>query len=219
MSDRLGLIIGNRIYSSWSLRGWLLARQSGLDFDCEVVPLRQPDTAARIRAHSPSGKVPTLVDGDLAVWDSLAIAEYLAERAPQAGIWPADVTARAVARAVCAEMHSGFAALRQAWPMNLKRCGPALEPDAAVAADIDRVLSLWADCRGRFGAGGAFLFGAWSAADAFYAPVVSRFLSYAADMDPASRAYCEAVWSHPYMAQWRADAAGEVWAIEAIDAL
>lgn len=219
MSERLGLIIGNRIYSSWSLRGWLLARQSGLDFDCEVVPLRQPDTAARIRARSPAGKVPALLDGDLVVWDSLAIAEYLVERAPEAGIWPADAAARAVARSVCAEMHSGFAALRQAWPMNLKRRGPALAPDEATAADIARIVALWTDCRDRFGAGGDFLFGAWSAADAFYAPVVSRFLSYEAALDASARAYCEAVWSHPCMVEWRAGAEGETWAIEAIDAL
>ncbi|PJK29261.1 glutathione S-transferase family protein [Minwuia thermotolerans] len=219
MTERLGLIIGNRIYSSWSLRGWLLARQSGLEFDCEVVPLRQPDTAARIRARAPAGKVPALIDGGLVVWDSLAIAEYLAERAPEAGIWPAETAARAVARSACAEMHSGFAALRQAWPMNLKRRGPALAADEAAAADVERIVALWADCRDRFGDGGDYLFGAWSAADAFYAPVVSRFLSYEADIDAAARAYCEAVWSHPYMGEWRAAAESEIWAIEAIDVL
>lgn len=219
MADRMKLIIGNRIYSSWSLRGWLLARQSGIPIDTEVVPLRQPDTSDRIRAHAPAGKVPALIDGGLLVWDSLAIAEYLAERAPQAGIWPADPAARAMARAASAEMHAGFAALRQAWPMNLKRTGPALAPDAGVQGDIDRIATLWRDCRSRHDAGGDFLFGAWSATDAFYAPVVSRFRSYEAPLDRTCAAYCEAVWSHPFMAEWRADAEREPWAIEAIDAL
>lgn len=217
------LILGNRIYSSWSLRGWLLVRQAGLAAEEVVIPLRTPDTAAEIGKHSPSGKVPTLVVGDLTVWDSLAIAEYCAEQAPDAGIWPADAAARAVARSVSAEMHAGFQALRGAWPMNLKRKGPALAPDAAVAADIARISAIWADCRARFGtcssAGGPFLFGDWCAADAMFAPVVSRFVSYVAPLDPQATAYCAAVMNHPLMLEWSELATTETWVISDIDAL
>lgn len=219
MAGDMRLLIANRIYSSWSLRGWLLVRQSGLPFASDLVPLRQADTSARIRAVSPAGKVPALADGGLVVWDSLAIAEYLAERAPGAGIWPAAPEARAVARAAAAEMHSGFQALRRAWPMNLKRAGQALPPSDEVRADIARIEALWEDCRNRFARDGDFLFGAWSAADAFYAPVVSRFRSYAAPLGAAAEAYCAAVWDHPFMAEWRADAEGEPWAIAEIDDL
>ena len=213
------IVIGNRIYSSWSLRGWLLARQSGLQFDVTVIPLRQPDTAERIRGHSPAGKVPLLDDGGLLVWDSLAMAEYLAERTPEAGIWPADAAARATARSVSAEMHSGFPALRNAWPMNLKRVGVPLAPDEATVADIGRIDAIWRDCRSRFGSGENFLFGAWCAADAMYAPVVSRFLSYRDAMPDDIRTYCGAVWDHPFMQEWRRDAQAETWAIDAIDSL
>lgn len=213
------LILGNRVYSSWSLRGWLLARQAGIAFDEVMIPLRTPDTARLIRQHSPSGKVPTLVDGSLAIWDSLAIAEYLAEKFPDAGIWPADSVARAVARCVSAEMHSGFQALRQAWPMNLRRTGPKLVPSDAVAADIARIVAIWADCRARFGHDDAFLFGAWSAADAFYAPVVTRFASFGADLDTDAAAYCRAVVEHPWMREWAGGAAKEAWTIPDIDAI
>lgn len=216
------LILGNRIYSSWSLRGWLLVRQAGLAVEEIVIPLRTPDTASEIGKHSPSGKVPTLVVGDLTVWDSLAIAEYCAEQAPDAGLWPADAAARAVARSVSAEMHAGFQALRGAWPMNLKRKGPALAPDVAVAADIARISAIWADCRARFSqgrSGGPFLFGDWCAADAMYAPVVSRFVSYGAPLDPQATAYCTAVMNHPLMHEWSESASTETWAISDIDAL
>ena len=217
------LVLGNRIYSSWSLRGWLLVRQAGLAVEEIVVPLRTPETATGIGKHSPSGKVPALVVDGLTVWDSLAIAEYCAEQAPEAGLWPADAAARAVARSVSAEMHAGFQALRGAWPMNLKRKGPALAPDAAVAADIARISAIWADCRMRFGAdqpgGGPFLFGDWCAADAMYAPVVSRFVSYVAPLDPQATAYCAAVMNHPLMREWSEHAASETWTISDIDAL
>lgn len=216
------LILGNRIYSSWSLRGWLLVRQAGLAVEEIVIPLRTPDTATEIAKHSPSGKVPTLVVGDLTVWDSLAIAEYCAEQAPDAGLWPANAAARAVARSVSAEMHAGFQALRGAWPMNLKRKGPTLAPDAAVAADIARISAIWADCRARFGhgrSGGPFLFGDWCAADAMYAPVVSRFVSYGAPLGPQATAYCTAVMNHPLMREWSESASTETWAISDIDAL
>lgn len=217
------LVLGNRIYSSWSLRGWLLVRQAGLAVEEIVIPLRTPETATEIGKHSPSGKVPALVVDGLTVWDSLAIAEYCAEQAPEAGLWPADAAARAMARSVSAEMHAGFQALRGAWPMNLKRKGPALAPDPAVAADIARISAIWADCRSRFVAdrpgGGPFLFGDWCAADAMYAPVVSRFVSYVAPLDPQATAYCAAVMNHPLMREWSEHATGETWAISDIDAL
>ncbi len=213
------LVLGNRNYSSWSLRGWLLVRQAGLAAEEIVIPLRTPETAPQIRRHSPSGKVPALVDGDVTVWDSLAIAEYCAEQAPQAGLWPADSAARAVARSVSAEMHAGFQALRGAWPMNLKRVGQALAPTPEVAADIARITALWADCRTRFGADGPFLFGDWCAADAMYAPVVTRFVSYAAPLDPQATAYCNAVMNHQLMREWSEQAAAESWAISDIDGL
>ncbi len=213
------LVLGNRNYSSWSLRGWLLVRQAGIAADEVVIPLRTPETADLIRQHSPSGKVPVLVQGDVTVWDSLAIAEYCAELAPTAGIWPADMAARAMARSAAAEMHSGYAALRGAWPMNMKRSAPPLTATPDVAADIARIRALWSDCRARFGAGGPFLFGDWSAADAMFAPVVSRLVSYGAPLDADNAAYCAAVLDHPLMQEWAAMAATETWNIDAVDAV
>jgi glutathione S-transferase len=213
------LVIGNRTYSSWSMRGWLMARQSGIAFDETLVPLDQPDTAQRIRQFSPAGKVPLLTDGSLTVWDSLAMAEYFSDRAPDAGIWPSDPAARAVARSVSAEMHSGFAPLRDAWPMNLKRTGPPRPPSTAVQADIARIDAIWCDCRARFGGDGPFLFGAWSAADAMYAPVVSRFISYGAALSDRAAAYRNAVWTHEWFVEWRDAALLEPWAIEDTDVL
>lgn len=213
------LVIGNRTYSSWSMRGWLLVRQSGLPFDETIIPLRRADTAGRIREFSAAGKVPLLIDGNLTVWDSLAMAEYLADRAPEAGFWPADPEARAVARSVSAEMHSGFAALRAAWPMNLKRMDPPLPPSGDVQSEIARIDAIWTDCCARFGEGGPFLFGAWSAADAMYAPVVSRFVSYGAALSDRAAAYRNAVWTHEWFVEWRDAAIREPWAIEDVDVL
>lgn len=217
-SDHFTLVLGNKVYSSWSLRGWLVVRQAGITFDEIVVPLRQPETRPTILKYSPSGKVPALNGPDGPVWDSLAIAEYLAERVPAAGLWPADRAARAVARSICAEMHAGFAALRSAWPMNLRRYRRPSSPSDDVAADIARILAVWRDCRARYGSDGPYLFGRWSAADAFYAPVVSRFLSYDADLDDIGKAYVEAVFEHEWMRQWRAAAAEETWTVPGIDA-
>jgi glutathione S-transferase len=208
------LILGNKTYSSWSLRGWLLAKQAGIAFDEVVIPLRQPDTRARILHHSPAGKVPTLVVDGEAVWDSLAIAETLAEIYPAQGLWPSDPTARRLARCVAAEMHAGFQALRSALPMDLSKHYPGHKVAPEVQADIDRIQSIWRDCRGRFGKAGDFLFGAFSAADAFYAPVVTRFRTYGVTLDSISEAYCTAVTEHPWMKQWAADAAEEKWVIE-----
>jgi glutathione S-transferase len=210
------LIIGNKAYASWSLRAWLGLRAAGAPFDEVVIPLSRLDTAAHIAEHSPSGKVPALVaDDGLTVWDSLAILEYLAERFPDAGLWPQDARARAVARSVSAEMHAGFAPLRREMRMDLKQRFPSREPSPAVAADIARITAIWRDCRARFGAGGPFLFGAFGIADCMYAPVVTRFETYGVPLDETCRAYADAVLALPAMRDWTAAAVAEEWIIEA----
>ncbi len=203
------LVIGTRRYSSWSLRGWLAVRLAGLAVEERVLPLGTPE----LHDATPAGLVPALRHRGLVLWDSLAIAEYCAEQAP--GLWPGDAAARAHARCMAAEMHSGLRALRVAMPMVLGRedygvLGAALTADPAVAADVLRVEALWRECRGRFGAGGAFLFGApFTLADAFYAPVVLRFLCYRPALSADTLAYCEAVRLHPLMREWCDLAAGE----------
>lgn len=205
----LTLVIGNKQFSSWSLRPWIALKQIGLPFREVVVLLRRPETRAEILRYSPSGKVPYLIDGSIGVWDSLAIIEYLNELKPEAGLWPADRAARALARAISAEMHSGFAALRTHLGMDLKR-EPALgDWPAEAAADIERVQAIWAECRARFGAGGPFLFGRFTAADAMYAPVVTRFHRYGVPLDPRLAAYREAVLTLPAMEEWTAAAQRE----------
>ena len=213
MSD-LTLILGGKAYSSWSLRPWLALKQTGLPFTELVIPLRQPDTRARILEHSPAGKVPVLRHGDLTVWDSLAICEYLAELAPEAGLWPEDPAARAIARAVSAEMHAGFQSLRSSMPMDLKRQAPGEGMTEATAADIARITALWADCRARFGGDGPFLFGRFSIADAMYAPVVTRFDTYAVALGGTARAYADAVLALPAMREWTEAARAEPWTID-----
>lgn len=211
----LVLVIGNKAYSSWSLRPWLLMSEMGLDFDEILVPLDQADTRERITRHSPSGKVPCLLIDDLSVWDTLAIMETLAERYPEAGVWPVDPDARAVARSVSAEMHSGFPALRSACPMNLrKRFAFRDWGGPAGAADVARIQAIWADCRSRFGAGGPFLFGAFSAADAMYAPVVTRLDRYGWEVTPETRAYMDAVLALPSFQRWAAQGVEEPWILE-----
>lgn len=205
------LVIGNKNYSSWSMRPWLTLTQVGAAFEEIVVPLDQPETGEAIAAHSPSGKVPVLRDGALTVWDSLAIIEFLAERFPQAGVWPTAADARAVARAVSAEMHAGFQALRANMPMNIRARFPGRGRADGVDADIARITAIWCDCRSRFGADGPFLFGAFCAADAMYAPVVTRFQTYAVELDPVSDAYAQAVLNWPGVAAWCAAAAAEPW--------
>ncbi len=210
----LTLIIGNKAYSSWSLRPWLALRQAGLSFAETVIPLRQPETRAQILVHSPSGKVPCLIDGNRVIWDSLAICEYVAELAPAASLWPTDPHARAVARSVSAEMHSGFVALRNAMSMDLKvdRNGQGMTPDSA--ADIARVQALWADCRARFGQGGPFLFGGFTIADAMFAPVVTRLVTYSVAVEAGTRAYMDAVLALPAMQEWTAAAKAEPWVLD-----
>ena len=216
------LTISSKTYSAWSLRGWLAARQAGLAFDLEVVPLFGSDPAADHRAHpalAPSaGRVPILWDGDAVVWDSLAIMDYLADKVGRDRFWPKQEAARALARAMVAEMHSGFAPLRRALPMDLQRPPAPLDPAAchqpdAVEGDILRVLALWAEARSRFGAGGPFLFGSFGAADIAFAPVVARFHHYAVPVPGFAQAYMAAVWEHAWLREWAAGAAEETWVI------
>ncbi len=203
----LTLVIGNKNYSSWSLRPWLALKQAGIAFHEVAVDLYGPDSKARILKHSPSGKVPALIDAGLTVWDSMAICEYAAEFEPS--LWPRQRAARAVARAVSAEMHAGFAALRSEMPMNCKAALPGEGRTPEVERDIARIAALWEECRERFGGGGAFLFGAFSIADAMYAPVVWRFRTYAVALPPAARAYAEAMEALPAMQEWLAAALDE----------
>jgi glutathione S-transferase len=205
----LTLVVGSKNYSSWSLRPYLALAHTGQPFREVLVRLGEPDTAANIAKYSPSGRVPTLVHGELVVWDSLAICEYLAELFPQAGLWPQDAAARAVARSVTAEMHSGFANLRNHMPMNLRARRPGEGRAPGVAEDISRITSLWRECRSRFGQGGPFLFGAFSIADAFYAPVVTRFVTYGVELDAVCGAYRDAVMALPAMRTWMEAAQGE----------
>lgn len=208
------LIIGNRNYSSWSLRAWLAMRMVGLTFEEILIPLDQPETESRIREHSPAGRVPVLHHGDLTVWDSLAICEYAAELAPAAHLWPEDRGARATARSVSAEMHSGFTALRAALPMNIRVDRPGLPIPADLQADIDRICDVWRDCRQNFGAGGPFLFGGFSIVDAVYAPVVARFHTYRVAVDGTVQDYMTAIRSLPAMQEWAAAGAAEPWVLE-----
>jgi len=205
----LVLVIGSKRISSWSLRPWLALRQAGLRFEEVVIPLRRPETKSQILAFSPSGKLPLLKQGPLVVWDSLAICEFVAELACAYPLWPENRGARAVARAVSAEMHSGFQALRQNLPMEVGAAFPGFKPPEDAAQDIERILAIWRDCRAKFGAAGPFLFGAWTVADAMFAPVVFRFQSYDVALDPVSAAYCEAMLSLPAMREWAEAAALE----------
>lgn len=197
------LVIGDKNYSSWSLRPWLLMTQAGIGFDEAGIRLRQPDTRQQALAHSPSGKAPALKHQGLLIWDSLAIAEYLAELFPHRHLWPRDVAARARARSISAEMHSGFQALRSHLPMDIigRHPGKGLEAEG-VAGDIERVRHIWRDARSQYGAGGPFLFGPFGIADAMFAPVVSRFTTYDVPVDAQCRAYMEAVWNLPAMRKW-----------------
>ena len=212
--SELSLVIGNKAYSSWSLRPWLAMRTVGLSFREELVRLSEPGSREALLRHSPAGRVPVLKHGDCVVWDSLAILEYLHEIAPDAGLWPAEPRARAHARSVSAEMHSSFQALRNGMPMNLRRSLPGRGRSiAGVAEDIARVTEIWRDCRRRCGGAGPFLFGAFTSADAMYAPVATRFRTYAVELDATSQAYADAVLGLPAFAEWQAAALDERWII------
>ena len=215
------LIIGNKNYSSWSLRGWLACKQSGLAFEEITVPLYGEDWDQKKKADEElapsSGKVPILWDGDCVVWDSLAIIDFLADRVGRDRFWPKDEAARGMARSMVAEMHSSYLALRRQLPMNVRRRIEDVQPDKDARSDIVRILGLWAEARARFGKGGPFLFGTFSAADIIYAPVVSRFITYGVAVPGFAVAYMQAVWEHEWVQAWVAAAEGEEWTIEKFD--
>jgi glutathione S-transferase len=211
----LTLYIGNKNYSSWSMRPWLAMKAAGIAFDEIVIPLYTGAAdKQRILDVTPSGKVPALVDGDVTVWDSIAIIEYLAEKFPGAKLWPEGQAERAHARAISAEMHGGFGPLRKECGMNIHRPIRAKVLSDEAQENIARVQEIWSDCRTRCGKGGPFLFGAFSGADAMYAPVVHRLRTYAIDVQPQVRAYMDAMWNYPPFAEWTAGALAETLVIE-----
>ena len=213
----LKLIIGNRAYSSCSMRGWLAVKQSGDQFEEYVVPMFDADWDKRREGDefAPSlGKVPILWDGDCVVWDSIAIIEFLADRYGDDLYWPEEETVRAVARSMSAEMHSGFSNLRRELPMNVRKSYPPKDLSDAVKEEIDRIMQLWAQARARFGGTGEFLFGDWCAADMMYAPVVTRFITYGVPVPNFTAAYMKAVLSHPHVAEWIDKAQDEPWVID-----
>lgn len=213
MAD-LCIVLGNRNYSSWSLRPWLVLKHLGVSFDEVIVPLMQDNFKEELLKHSPSGKVPVLkVDGQ-EIWDSLAICEYLNESYPDAHLWPQDDTARAVARSVSYEMHSGFFEIRNGMPMNVRRTIDGFEPSSLCQVEIKRIEEIWTSCRERFGGNGDYLFGDFSIADAMFAPVVSRFKSYGIAVNPTCQMYMETILQMPTMQEWTEDAIGEEWVID-----
>ena len=209
----LKLILGNKNYSSWSFRPWIALKVAGIPFEEEVISLNADDFKARVGRISGTGKVPALADGDVHVWESLAILEYLADRYPGAGLWPADPSARALARAVASEMHAGFVPLRRHLPMNMWRPVMTRELTPEAFANVRRIEAIWTDCRNRHGAGGPFLFGTFGAADAMYAPMVSRFHTYAVEVNGPARSYMDAVMALPAWAEWQAAALQEPWVL------
>ncbi|MFT5538693.1 MAG: glutathione S-transferase [Alphaproteobacteria bacterium] len=210
------LAVANKAYSSWSLRGWLALKLTGAPFTEVVVPLREPATRTEILKYSPSAKLPALIDGDVTVWESLAIVEYLAEKYPNAPIWPQATAARAHARAIASEMHGDMIPLRRALPMNLRHKLPCPALTDPVQADINRVQSIWREARRRFDGTlgeGPFLFGDFSGADAMFAPVAARFDTFGVALEDHAAAYVAAVMEHPLMTEWRKDALREPWII------
>jgi glutathione S-transferase len=217
MTTRPVLLIGNKNYSSWSLRPWLLLRQSGIAFDEQRMLLDTPAFARDIGRWSPNLRVPALRHGDLTIWDSLAICEYVSETFLDHAGWPDHAGARAIARAVSAEMHSGFQALRGSLPMNCRRRSSGFVVNPEAQRDIARICAIWHDCRARFGGGGSFLFGRFSIADAMYAPVALRCVSYGVALDEASRAYVDTLLGLASLQEWLRDAAAETETLAATD--
>ena len=211
----LTLVIGNKNYSSWSLRPWIAMKVAGIAFEEVVISLDATDFKPRVSKISGTGKVPALDDNGIHVWESLAILEYLAERFPAANLWPADPAARAHARAISSEMHAGFLPLRRACPMNMWRPVKKRELNAEAQANVRRIEAMWTECRSRFDQrdDGPFLFGAFGASDAMYAPVVARFHTYGVEVDEPSRGYMEAVMALPAWAEWKAAALKEPWVL------
>jgi glutathione S-transferase len=209
----LTLVIGNKNYSSWSMRPWIAMKVAGIPFAEQLISLEAADFKPRVRRWSPTGKVPVLVDGDIHVWESLAILDYLAEQYPQAGLWPADRAAGGHARAIAAEMHAGFLPLRRHLPMNMWRVPAARDLPQDVCENVQRIDAMWTDCRERFGQGGPFLFGRFGAADAMYAPVVARFHTYQVGVSPAATGYMQAMMALPAWSEWTAAALSEPWVL------
>ena len=210
----LTLVIGNKNYSSWSLRPWIAMKVAGIPFEEIQIPLYEPGSRERMLEYSPAGKVPILIDGDEHVWESLAILEHLAERFPEARLWPSDRRARSHARAIASEMHGGFQPLRQNCTMNLWLPVKARPQPPEVLANVARIEQMWADCRVRFGQSGPFLFGAFGAADAMYAPVVARFNTYGLPVSAKTRAYMDAVMGLPTWREWYDAAMQETWIMQ-----
>jgi glutathione S-transferase len=211
------LIIANKLHSSWSLRPWLLLSAFNIPFEEVLIPFGptfdDPEWKAKVKAHNPAGKVPAIVDGEIKVWESLSIMEYIADKHPELAIWPRDRAARAFARNISSEMHAGFSALRNACPMNLGKRHAPKDRGARVAADVARICAIWSEARLRWGSGGPFLFGEFTAADAMYAPVATRLRSYSISVDPVSEAYCDAIYAHPAFVSWRNSALAEPWIV------
>jgi glutathione S-transferase len=209
----LHLAIGNKNYSSWSLRPWMALSMADIPFTETVIPLDTPETARLIAEHSPAGRVPVLHHGKLAIWESLAIMEYLAEQFPEKQLWPETVPARAMARSVANEMHAGFTALRNACPMNLRRPRKSLPLNDSVLRDVRRIEEIWRESRAKHGKGGKFLFGKFSIADAMFTPVVTRFDTYAIDVADDTRAYMDAIMDTPAFRSWKDAALKEEWIV------
>jgi glutathione S-transferase len=211
------LVVANKTYSSWSLRAWLAMREFNVPFTETVIALDLPNTQRQIKAHTGAGRLPVLHHGSTTIWESLAILEYLAEKFPDKALWPRSSAARAMARAVANEMHAGFMALRNACPMNLRRPRKPLARPLSddVKSNVRRIETLWEECRKAYGKGGPFLFGKFSIADAMYAPVVTRFDTYALKVGSAARDYMDAVTATEAFRAWKADALQETWIIQA----
>ena len=207
------LIIGNKNYSSWSLRPWLGMKAAGIDFEEKLILLFDENWKDNIAAASPTKRVPVLVDGDLVIPESLAILEYMADKHPDKGLWPADIKARATARAAACEMHAGFTALRNHMPMNIRRETPGKGMGPGVAEDVARIEQLWGECRAKYGKDGDFLFGHFTITDAMFAPVVWRLTNFAVAVNPVSAAYMEAMRTHPAMIEWADAGRAEPWTV------
>lgn len=212
----LALVIANKNYSSWSMRPWVVLKAFGIPFQEIRLKLGQADTSSQIARYTASGRVPVLLHGDMAIWDSLAICEYLAEQFPEENLWPTNVAARAMARSMCAEMHSGFADLRQAMWMNIRARFPGKGRTPGAQADIGRISELWEECLAQYGHH-EYLFGDFSIADAYFAPVVMRFMTYEVALAPALQAYCQRVAAHPAVAEWIAGAREEPFGVAKYD--
>ena len=211
--SKLQLVIGNKNYSSWSLRPWMALTMAGIPFREPLIPLDTPETAKLIAQHSAAGRVPVLLHGRQTVWESLAIMEYLAELFPEKHLWPKAVSARAIARAVANEMHAGFGALRNACPMNLRRAQKPVPMNEQILKDVTRIEEIWRGCRTKFGKGGKFLFGRFSIADAMYTPVVTRFDTYAVTVADDTRAYMDTIMNTAAFSAWREAALKETWIV------